>query len=279
MCPVPGEWTIKPKVPGPIVLRDASEATLVPPYQALPPISVRLRAALEKEALRLNDRYLHEFIEEYAFCPFARAGRQAGQTSRYFFYADTLSVEPILEIMRKVAADPQQVVAQVIMPLIDVAPEAWIRFVNDVTALGHARMGGPPALAFAALHPALAYNDRNPFALVPLFRRAPDPTIQWARLDALAGLYAGRDSVDRYLDEDDVGSFMHAASPPRPALYDRVTETNAKMAHHMSLAKVEAMVTSFADDARRSYQRLLLEDEHPAAGACPAEEGPTCASR
>jgi hypothetical protein len=232
-----------------------------PPYEPLPAVSAALRAAIEREALRVNDRYLHDFIEEHAFCPFARAGRLAGQTSRYVLYADTPSVEPILALMARVAADPQQVVAQVILPLVEVDPDAWIRFCDEVTAAGHARLGGPPTLAFAALHPALRYHTGNPFALIPLFRRAPDPTLQWARLDALADLYAGRGTEHRFVDPDDIVAFVRDAPPPRPPLYDRVAETNAEMARHLGLARVEAQLADQAADARRSYRRLFVEHE------------------
>jgi hypothetical protein len=34
------------------------------------------------EALRINDRYLHEFIEGSSFCLYARQGRRTGQTQR-----------------------------------------------------------------------------------------------------------------------------------------------------------------------------------------------------
>jgi hypothetical protein len=238
-----------------------ARALPVPPFEPLPPVSAALRAAIEREALRLNDRYLHEIIEEYAFCPFARSGREAGQTSRYVLYADTPSVEPILEIMARVAADRQQVVAQVILPLVDVGPDAFIRFCDEVTAAGHARLGGAPKLAFAALHPALRYHAENPFALIPLFRRAPDPTLQWAQLDALAELYEGRGNEHRYVDPEQILTFMRDAPPPRPPLYDRVAETNAKMAKHLGLAKIEALLAEQAKDARTSYQRLFIEHE------------------
>lgn len=238
-----------------------ARALPVVPYEPLPPISPALRAAIEKEALRLNDRYLYEVIEEHAFCPFARSGREAGQTSRYVLYADTASVEPILAIMARVAADPQQVVAQVILPLVEASPDAWIRFCDEVTAAGHARLGGAPKLAFAALHPALRYHAGNPFALIPLFRRAPDPTLQWARLDALAELYAGRGNEHRYVDPDDILAFMRDAPPPRPPLYDRVAETNAKMAKHLGIAGIEALLAEQARDAQQSYRRLFVEHE------------------
>lgn len=206
--------------------------------------------------MRVNDRYLHEVIEGHAFCPFARGGRIAGQTTRHFFYPDTPSVEPLLELMASIAADERQVVAQVIVPLVEVTPEAWIRFVDELTAAGHARLGRRAVLAFAALHPGLRYNAESPAAMVPLFRRAPDPTIQWVRLDAIAQIYEGRDDDTRFVDLADAPAYVRDA-PPRVSLYDRIAATNAEEAHRLGLAAVEAMLAGIAEDGRRSYARLL----------------------
>ena len=175
-------------------------ASLRPPYLPLPQLEEPLKAALEREALRVNDRYLHECIEGHAFCPFARGGRLAGQTSRYVFHADTPSLEPLLALMAAIAADERQVVAQVIVPRVEVSPEAWVRFVDALTGAGHVRLGKRAVLAFAALHPHLRYNTESPAGMVPLFRRAPDPTIQWVRLDAIAEIYEGRDDDTLFVD-------------------------------------------------------------------------------
>jgi hypothetical protein len=232
--------------------------SLVPPYAPLPPISGTAEAALSAEALRLNDRYLHEHIEGHGFCPFARGGRLAGETSRYVHYADTASVDPLLDLMARVAADPKQVVAQVILPLVEVSPEAWIRFVDELTALGHARLGQRAVLAFAALHPRLRYLEGSPAALVPLFRRAPDPTIQWVRLDAIHAIYEGRDDDTRFVDLADAESYLKSATP-RASLYDRIADANAAEAARLGVARLEAMLADIAEDGRRSYERILRD--------------------
>ncbi|MBI5609299.1 MAG: DUF1415 family protein [Deltaproteobacteria bacterium] len=231
-----------------------------PPFAALPRISDSTRAAIAKAALAANDRYLYDFIEEYSFCPFARAGREAGQTVRYVHYADSLDLEPMLNIMEEVARDERIVVAQLILPLVEVTPEQWQEFCDTLTALGHARRGGAPVLAFAALHPQLSYTTSNPWAMIPLFRRAPDPTLQWARLQSLEELYAGRDTQTRVVDPADVLEYVRSAPKPRPPLYYRVTETNAKMAQLLGLAQVEAKLAAMAVDARATYHRLLMAD-------------------
>ncbi len=236
----------------------ASEAIELP-AAPLPAIDEETARAIEAVALGANDRYLHELIERHAFCPFARGGRAAGETSRYVHWADSRSTDALVERLRLVADDPKQVVAQVIFPALEVAPEAWVRFVDRLTALGHARRGGPTALAFAALHPRLAYSDRNPFALIPLFRRAPDPTIQWVRLDTLAEVYAGREADARYVDPRDVLAFVRDHPSPKTPLYERIAETNDRVAHEIGLERVEAQLAEIAEQARRDYERVLRE--------------------
>ena len=66
-------------------------------------------------------------------------------------------------------------------------------------------------LACAPLHPKLPFVEANMYGLVPLFRRAPDPTIQWVRLDGLEALYAGRGSDNQYLQVQDIESFVRSA--------------------------------------------------------------------
>ncbi len=230
------------------------------PFTALPHVSATTQAAFAQVALRANDRYLYDFIEEYSFCPFAKAGREAGQTRRFVHYADSVELEPLVEIMLEVARNPQVVVAQLILPLIEVTPELWQRFCDELTARGHAQLGGPPILAFAALHPQLHYTTDNPWSMIPLFRRAPDPTLQWARLSSLQELYAGRDTQTRVVDPEDVLDFVHNMPKPRPPLYHRVSETNAKMANLLGLPQIEAKLSAMANEARHSYHALLLAD-------------------
>ncbi len=257
------------------VITELDPFAVAAPFEALPPLCAELRAALTIEALRSNDRYLLEIIEEYSFCPFARAGRLAGQTARHVVFADSTRADALIELMAEVAADEKQVVAQVIMPFVDVDPDAWIRFCDQVTAAGHARLGGPPVLAFAALHPRLRYGAQNPYAMISLFRRAPDPTLQWVRLDGIASIYEGRDTEERFVDPEDVLAFVRDAPPPRPALYDRVAETNAKMARHLGLAKVEAMLTDLEADAKRRYQQVVLDHDCAAHDRPRPEEAST----
>jgi hypothetical protein len=113
-------------------------------------------------------------------------------------------------------------------------------------------------LAFAALHPRLRYNADSAAALVPLFRRAPDPTIQWVRLDAIHAIYEGRDDDTRFVDLADAEAYVKSA-PPRASLYDRIADANAAEAARLGVARLEAMLAEISEDARRGYERILRD--------------------
>ncbi|HND08854.1 MAG TPA: hypothetical protein PLY80_00395 [Pseudomonadota bacterium] len=255
----------------------ARAVRLCPPFEPLGPMTDKTRARLTEESLRVNDRYLREFIEGSSFCPYARQGRRAGQTQRHVYLAETLDLAPLLQLFLDIAADPTQVVAQVIMPVIEAEPEAWRRFCLELTELGHARLK-KPVLACAPLHPKLPFVEANMYGLVPLFRRAPDPTIQWVRLDGLEALYAGRGSDNQYLQVQDIESFVRSAQPPRPPLYDVVCKTNAAMARRLTIERVVKTLDEIASDGRRSYAQILLEDESQAAADRGAADDSCCAS-
>jgi len=247
------------ETPGVDVITSDPPDHLELPAEALPPISDAQREALEREVHRVNDRYLVDFIEEYSFCPFARSGRAKGQTRRYVYYADTTSVEPLFDLMCEVAADSSQVVVQVVLPLLEVGPEEWVRFTRTLTSMGNKRMENGPVLACAPLHPNLSYLPRNAATIIPLFRRAPDPTIQWVRLDGLAAIYEGRNDDTQYVDPSKIDSYL--LEPASKPLYDRIAESNFSMAKRLTTDHIEGILAECVRDGRQSYTRILLGDD------------------
>jgi nitrite reductase (NADH) small subunit len=256
----------------------------VVPFAPLPPLPAATKRALEAEVLGSNDRYLEAFLEPNSFCPFSRGGRQRGQTLRMVHYADTADLEPFLARFVEAARDPSKVVSQLIVPLVDVTPDAWSRFCHELTALGNERLraatsdargergwraGRQQTFAVAPLHPDLTYTRDNPYSLIPLFRRTPDPTIQWVRLDALDALYEGRTGDTEYVDPAQLSAFL--ARPRRSPLFARIAESNMKMAERLGIPEVERTLRGLARDAQRRYARVLLDDApraHPSSGGC-----------
>lgn len=237
---------------------EKSPDALVLPCAPLPLIDTALRKEIEAAAIEANERYITEFLEEHAFCPFSRGGRAQGQTVRYVHYASTTSVAPLIELMAQAAKNPKWMVVQVLLPMIDVDAEEWIAFCNELTALANAKLGaGNDVYAVAAMHPKLRYQQSNPGALIPLFRRSPDPTIQWVRLDDLEALYAGRSGETKVVDLSDPASLVEAEE--QAPLFERITEANQEMANSLGLGKVEEKLADFATSLRERYQAILAK--------------------
>lgn len=227
------------------------------PFEALEAAPQALREQMEREALRVNCRYLEEFLEKYAFCPYSRGARKKNTVSHYVYYCDSHDPAPLVRRMAAIAADPQQVVAQVIFPAVDVTPKDWIRFSHDLTAYAHAQIGGGAVLACAPLHPELPYTTSCAEGMIPLFRRTPDPTIQWVRLDGLAAIYKGRGGDTVFVEPSSIMDYVATAST-RPDLYQRIAETNAAMAKRLTFPIVEDLLADIARDAQKSYARIFL---------------------
>ena len=232
---------------------------LVIPFPPLPPYSESVKEAIKAEAAKANDRYLREFLEDHSFCPFARAGRLDGSSARRIIYFDDPDPEALIELMVEVAQDKKRAVTQVIFPLIQVAPHEWREFCLALTDHGHARLGGSKELAVAPLHPQLPYTEESPSTLVTLFRRSPDPTIQWVRLDALAEIYKGRSGERRFVPPEEIAAYLSQPHEEKN-LYDRIAETNRQMAERLGLPKVEAMLSEYHQDAQAAYARIIKEN-------------------
>lgn len=212
------------------------------------------RLAAQQAALSANDAYLQRFIEGHNLCPYAREGRRRGETHRHVHFQTTTDIEQLLVLFEHCVADPTCVVMQVIFPDLQVDAAAWIAFCHRATKLCHLRLGGPDVMANAALHPCLPYHQATPYALIPLFRRAPDPTIQWVRLTHLEKLYEGRAKGSTFIDPAQIVDFLQAKVSK--SLYDRVAETNQQTALEMGVENLEQQLHALYVDTQQHYRRI-----------------------
>ena len=220
----------------------------------MPGSNERERVAIERAALAQNFIYVRDFVEGWGLCPYSREARRLGQTSRYVHFQTTTDLSELTDLFVDIAEDPRQIVAQIIFPDLRVEPLAWIDFCHQLTRAGHARRGGPDVLANAALHPSLPYSKKSAFALIPLFRRAPDPTIQLVRLSELERLYEGRQKGSTFVDPSDIHRLLEAAVPK--SLYDRVAEANQQTANRLGIAHIEAELAELHLRTQREYSAI-----------------------
>lgn len=75
---------------------------------------------------------------------------------------------------------------------------------------------------------------------------------------ALEQLYAGRSSDTEYVDLDQLAAFL--ARPKKSALFERIAETNQKMALRLGIPEVERMLGELAWAAQERYARISSAD-------------------
>lgn len=223
------------------------------PFQLERELSAEQKLAVERIALVANDRYVEEFLEAHGFCPYAKPGRERGATARFVHFAETRTLAPVEDIFSKATESSVEVV-QVIFPLVQVAPDDFCRFANDATEYLNARLERP-VFASAALHPELAYRTETPNALIPLFRRTPDPTLQWVRLSTLDGIYQGRRGGTAFVDLGNVEEFLSA--PRERDLYQDIACTNQVTAERLGIERILELLAAMRAEAREGYRGVL----------------------
>lgn len=210
------------------------------------------RAKVRAIALDANSRYVQEVLEAQVFCPFAREARRQSRTEAVVHLVTSRDCEDLYQLLIDRAGGDKEVV-QVIFAASDVEPKAFSTFCHALTRAAHAHLGRE-VFALAPLHPDLGYRRDSPFTIVPLLRRAPDPTLQWVRLSTLHEIYEGREA-DRYVDVERLAQFL-ATRPPAP-LYDRIAERNYETASMIGFERLERIFADIADEARSRYRAVL----------------------
>lgn len=148
------------------------------------------------EALARNDRYLREFVEALAICPYARTCRETSRLYRQVL----LHTQPdaaalvgrILELSTPEFADVE--VGLLILPRLRLSASDFDRFVRNVQrSYQQQRPPGVSGYFVVAFHPENDMRLDNPDVAVRFMRRSPDPTIQLVRPEAIARLCGERD--------------------------------------------------------------------------------------
>jgi hypothetical protein len=220
------------------------------------PLAPEVQNKIEAAAIDANERYIVDFLEEHAFCPFSKGGRAQGKTVRFVHYSDSQSIAPLVALMERASRDPERMVVQVILPMLEVNADTWIQFCNELTVVANKNLGtGSDVYAVAAMHPHLNYERSNPAAMIPLLRRSPDPTIQWVRLDDLEALYAGRSGETKVVDLGDPTTLL--AQDEQTPLFERITEANLEMAEKLGFPAVERALSEFEAALQKRYQAIL----------------------
>ena len=225
-------------------------------------LSKKSLTLLKREILRINMRFIEEFIEGHNICPFSRCGRCVGAVGRRIYTEEITSETPVLtesflKTLDKVAQNPKIEVMLCIFPWARLPAQSWQYFTEHVRNAVNKRQN-KIVYAAAAFHPELDYNDDTPDRAVTFFRKAPDPSVQLVRLDTLDSAGAGTpDTTVANLEL--ITAILAGNMPPKTpkTITEIVTNDNFAMLHKHGIQKLKTQLQDIYKDREESIQAIL----------------------
>jgi hypothetical protein len=212
---------------------------------------------LEREVLRINERYLCEVVERFDLCPWAKSVRSTAKLHRAVYLSGPSAPEILAEISKDIelfASNSQAEIGLLLFPNHDVTPSAFRAFVGSLEkahADNHPRHDIP--LAMASFHPDAEADLSSPARLVSFIRRSPDPTIQLVRRDAMAKVREGPSGGSVFAESLD--AFMPLmGQKAKLSVSESIAKNNLETIEGAGVAALEAIFQDIAEDRRRSYK-------------------------
>ncbi len=191
--------------------------------------------------LRINARYLTEFVEAYNVCPFARGARENGAVDRRVLSDENDARAAIAELTPR----EHIVIGLLIFPRFT---ESFERFDSFTGTLREANS----AFALAPFHPEAPYGLESPARLMMFFRRAPDPTIQLVRFSALDAVKGSR--PDKFLFDWSAGAWAELERrKTNLAPSERISQDNFDRAQGPRFAQLKTVLDDIRADRAKSY--------------------------
>lgn len=192
-------------------------------------------------ALARNDRYLHEFVEQFDLCPYARRCRTSGALERRVLPQADLSVAEPLAALETLSTDAfaHVEVALLIFPNVAAGFPEFARFA------AHLREQTSTSTYFVVpFHPDSPPDADDPGRLVSLLRRSPDPTLQLVRASVLANVRGGVDPEDTvFLDPStcDLSNPLPAGHPAK-SVSTLIGEANYETVQRVGAERLVALL-------------------------------------
>lgn len=212
---------------------------------------------LEREALRLNRRYVVEVVEKYSLCPWAERARREGRVTERVFLQEISELHGrSLEAIQELSGNTHIEIALFIYPLTGLGRLDFEHFARVLRAEDQARHEvGEVPFAMAAFHPDAPAVLSTAERLIPFLRRTPDPTLQLVRRSALERT-RGADEGTSFLDVGQV-SPLTLRAPPRQTVRQRVAEQNLATVAQHGVPELERVFEDIKRDRDETYERLL----------------------
>jgi hypothetical protein len=202
--------------------------------------------------LRINERWIREFVEAHSICPFAAGAMRGGSVARRVVLArapEAAAVEA-RALAGELARDQAIEVGLVIFPSLALDVDEFDRFCQPLRTSERALVG-------AVFHPDARYGLGSPAQAVGFFRRAPDPTLQLVRvsaLDAVRGATRGGKFLFDWSAEAWTELMRRHDKLPTS---DRIARDNFELVRD-KMSQLQAILDEIRSDRDRSYQRFEI---------------------
>jgi hypothetical protein len=202
--------------------------------------------SLPSEAERLLWRYVVEVVERFGLCPWARRARERGEVR-----VEVLIGQPTLAAIVDAAARIADlaVLGMIVMPRATLDPVELRRLRDDLVVV---RSHVVPAVGIADFHPDAEVDLSSAARAIPGLRRAPDPTLQLVRLDALAAARGAPPSPTR---ADQVAVLAGLGRPAALPTSEQIAADNLCIARD-DFAALDQAITAIHADRDATYARL-----------------------
>ncbi len=214
-----------------------------------------MNRTLEREVLRINERYLKEVVEAWGFCPWASSVQDGkGLERRVFFGNDAEALTRVAAAcVETLAADDAVSIGLLIFPEFTTDRLSFRRFVSSLESehATHHERGAVP-LAMAGFHPEAQADTSAPERLVPFVRRSPDPTIQLVRRSVMEDVRATRNEGSVFADS--LEAFLPLmGTAPKPSVSEGIAKANLRTLQRRGVAALEEILRDIQSDRARAY--------------------------
>jgi hypothetical protein len=201
------------------------------------------------EVLRIHQRFLVEVIEKYQLCPWAEGTRLGGQLRR----AVILEQDPVDEVM---ALDANVLVCILIWPRFRGGPADFEIVLKKLREEEERRRGARSPFVTALFHPALKYSTATPDQLVQLFRRSPDPSVQFIRHAALTSVRSAG-PAGKFLFDGSAKALAELMRREKELpVSDKIAHDNAATVEKIGVEAILERYRDIAEDRRLGYARF-----------------------
>ena len=207
------------------------------------------------EVLRINDRYVHEVVEAFDICPYARGARTGGAVERQVLLDEKPDLAATLCAID--AVDGKSMIALLLFPRVESDASTFDRFVGELRAADSARHDGRAPFAMAMFHPDAPYGTDSPARLVLFFRRTPDPTIQLVRFSALDAVKGTAPSGGKILFDWTPRGFAELDRRANELpVSERIARDNFALIARDTPVRLQRIYDDIRADRTRSYARF-----------------------